>query len=71
MGRILSTNARIIPTFGETDTAGQDPTTPEEQEGLAQLALLSGVPENNRQVAGFIAQISNTTLTASVQGASR
>lgn len=59
--------ARLIPNMNIGDKAASEPTTRDEQEAYAQMAVLSNVPVNNAQIGQFLRNISNATLTSSVQ----
>lgn len=65
---ILETPARLIPTFG-MDKPWTEPTTPEEDEGLASLAFLAGAGDTNRAVSQFIRQVDNTQYQQLIQAA--
>lgn len=46
---------RIIPNFA-LDKPWTDPMSPEEQEGLAQTALLSGAADTDRAITALLSQ---------------
>lgn len=64
--RIVSPRVRLIPNLG-LEPAASDPVPIEEEESLASLAALSGVPLTNRAVTSFIASFTNAAL-AQIQG---
>lgn len=66
--RALRDRVQLIPNMeGLGDKSASDPVTREEEEGLAQMALLSGSPADNNSVSGFLRLVSNTVLTGSIQ----
>lgn len=67
--RIVSTRVRLVPNYTE-EPAASDPVPMAEEESLASLAALSGVPLTNRAVSSFIASFSNAAL-AQIQGATQ
>ena len=50
---------RVIPNFA-MDKPASAPMNNAEQEQLASIALLSGVPNTNRAISNFIRQIDNS-----------
>lgn len=70
--RILRRQPRIIPTSPDlAEPAGQDPTSPQDQEGLAQIAFLAGISPSNTSVARYMNALSNTAYANTLKGASQ
>lgn len=62
------TPPRVIPNFA-LDKPWSDPTTVEEQEGLASLAVMSGAGDGNRNVSDFIKGLDNQAYQQMVRAA--
>ena len=69
--RILRPQPRIIPNTKPSDTPAQDPTTSQEQEGLASIAFLAGITPTNTAVARYVNTLNNAAYAASLQGAAQ
>lgn len=60
--------ARLVPNIpGLTDPAAQDSADPQMQTALAEMAALSNVPLTNSLISQFLRNVSNSTLTGSIQ----
>lgn len=53
--RIVSRTPRVIPNW-QMDKPWTTPLSPQEAEGLAQTALLSGAPDTDRAITTLLAQ---------------
>ena len=70
--RVVSTRVRVFPPNPDLrEPAGQDPTSVQEEEGLAQIAFLSNVPPTNRAVSQFVNTLNNTAYANTLRGATR
>ncbi len=67
--RIISPRVRLIPNIGG-EPAASDPVAPGEEESLASLAALAGLPLTNRAVTAYVSAFNNAAL-AQIQGATQ
>lgn len=74
--RIVRRAPRIVPSNPALqsselhEVAGQDPSSPQDQEGLAQIAfLVNGVSPTNSAVAQYIQQLNNQIYSQAMASA--
>lgn len=68
--RRLRARIQLIPNLRGLNESASTPSTPQEQQALAQMALLSGVPANNTQIRQFIGTLNNRIYSTYIRGAS-
>lgn len=67
--RPLRPQPRIIPSGADLhEPAGQDPSTAEDQEGLAQIAYLADINPSNTAVAAYVNSLNNTAYANTLNG---
>jgi hypothetical protein len=64
--RLVRRQPRLLPA-GDHEPAASDSPTPEEEEGLAQMALLSGVPAKNSSIVAFVRGLTNQQIAQYLQ----
>lgn len=68
----LRRRVQPIPNMeGIADKAVQEPMTLQEEEGLAQMALISGVPATNTPIRNFLQGLNNRAFGQIVQAGTR
>lgn len=68
----LRKRVQLVPNMqGISEKAVQDPTSPEEDEALAGMAVLSNIPINNAQIGQFLQGLNQRVFGSLVQQASQ
>lgn len=63
---------RIIPSSPDLrEPAAQDPFNPEDEESLASMAALSGVPSQERYIVPWLQSLNNTAYAQTLNGATQ
>lgn len=69
--RLVNTRVRLFPPNPDlTEPAGQDPTSPQEEEGLASLAYLANINPTNTAVSVYVNTLNNAAYATTLNGAS-